>query len=217
MADMIKFFKGALASLPTTGVNGAIYITEDEGGIYLGTGSGMKRLGDFIQVDAVANLPTDGANTSALYYCVSENVLAKWDGAKWTQINKQRTAEEVKTLIGLADYETKTDAAQKLVDAKAYTDTEVAKVQGEVDALETYVGTIPTTEAYKDIDNVVAYVDKKAAETLAAAQGGSSETAASVKQQLDTYIAANDTKVNANTDAITAIKDGTEIDSFSDV
>lgn len=101
MADMIKFYKGAVASLPTAGVNGSIYITTDEGGIYLGTGTGMKRLGDFIQVDAIANLPTDGANTSALYYCVAENVLAKWNGSTWTQINKQPTADEMKALLGL--------------------------------------------------------------------------------------------------------------------
>lgn len=101
MADMIKFYKGAVASLPSVGVNGAIYITNDEGGIYLGTGTGMKRLGDFIQVDAVANLPTNGANVSALYYCVSENVLAKWNGSEWIQINKQRTKEEAVALLGL--------------------------------------------------------------------------------------------------------------------
>ena len=101
MADMIKFYKGLVGSLPTQGANGALYITTDEGAIYLGTGTGMKRLGDFVQVDAVANLPTDGANTSALYYCVAENVLAKWNGTGWTQVNKQPTADEMKTLLGL--------------------------------------------------------------------------------------------------------------------
>lgn len=101
MADMIKFYKGAVASLPSVGVSGAIYITNDEGGIYLGTGTGMKRLGDFIQVDAVANLPTNGANVSALYYCVAENVLAKWNGSEWIQINRQRTKEEAIALLGL--------------------------------------------------------------------------------------------------------------------
>lgn len=101
MADMLKFYKGAVASLPAVGVSGAIYITNDEGGIYLGTGTGMKRLGDFIQVDAIANLPTDGANTSALYYCIAENVLAKWSGSEWTQINRQRTKNEVIELLDL--------------------------------------------------------------------------------------------------------------------
>ena len=100
MADMIKFYKGAVASLPTTGVNGALYITTDEGAIYLGTGTGMKRLGDFVQVDNVASLP-EKAHESCLYYCVAENILAKWNGSEWKQINKQPTAEEMKTLLGL--------------------------------------------------------------------------------------------------------------------
>jgi hypothetical protein len=101
MDNMIKFYRGLAGKLPEVGVNGALYITTDEGAIYYGTGSGMKRLGDFIQVDAVANLPADGANTSALYYCVAENILAKWNGSSWTQVNKQPTAEELKTLLGL--------------------------------------------------------------------------------------------------------------------
>lgn len=100
MADMIKFFKGLEASLPTSGVNGALYITTDEGAIYLGTGTGMKRLGDFVQVDNVASLPAK-AHESCLYYCVAENILAKWNGAEWKQINKQPTAEELKGLLGL--------------------------------------------------------------------------------------------------------------------
>lgn len=47
-----------------------------------------------------------------------------------------------------------------LAQAKGYTDTEVAKVQGEVDALETYVGTIPETA---EATNIVAYVQEKTA------------------------------------------------------
>ena len=105
-----------------------------------------------------------------------------------------------------ATYETKTDAAAKLTEAKGYTDTEVADVQSEVDNLEAYVGTIPTDEKYADITNVVAYINKKAEETLASASGNSTETAASVKAALDTYKAENDPKVQANTEAIDAIE-----------
>lgn len=100
MADMIKFFKGLETSLPASGVNGALYITTDEGAIYLGTGTGMKRLGDFVQVDNVASLPTK-AHETCLYYCVAENILAKWNGTEWKQVNKQPTTEELKTLLGL--------------------------------------------------------------------------------------------------------------------
>jgi len=396
MADMLKFYKGLVGSLPTTGANGALYITTDEGGIYLGTGTGMKRLGDFVQVENVASLPAK-AHENCLYYCVAENILAKWNGTEWKQVNKQPTTEELKSLLGLgsmayvseisesnlsaalaekvnasaegnhshankalldtytqteadladavakkhehankaeldkivagdkakwdgvaADYlkgsdktaledsiadvatavtneearakaaekanadaivaikdgtsidsfadveaalagkqatgdyatkaeaqamadgkdaaiaeakkagtdaaaaagvvagdlaahiadangkfETKTDASAKLTEAKGYTDAEVAKVQGEVDALETYVGVIP--EGYTEA-SVIAYINKKAQETLSAAQGGSSETAASVLEALNTYKSENDPKVQANTDAIDAIE-----------
>lgn len=57
-------------------------------------------------------------------------------------------------------YETKTDASAKLTEAKGYTDTEVAKVQGEVDALEELVGTLPEGT---DATTVVAYIDAKTA------------------------------------------------------
>ena len=76
------------------------------------------------------------------------------------------------------------------------------KAQDEVDALEAYVGVIPAdyTES-----NIVAFIQKRAAEVLAAAQGGSSETAASVKAALEAYIALNDPKVTKNTTDIATI------------
>ena len=95
MADMIKFYRGELANLPAAGTLGAMYITTDEGAIYYGTGSGMKRLGDFVQVANIASLPASGANENALYYCVAENVLAKWNGVTWSQINPDTGATSV--------------------------------------------------------------------------------------------------------------------------
>lgn len=119
-----------------------------------------------------------------------------------------QTALDGKQAVG--DYATKTEA-KGYADAKdeAITAAQTAanKAQGEVDALETYVGTIPTDEKYANITNVVAYVNKKAEETLASAQGGSSETAASVKAALDTYKSENDPKVAANTEAIDALEE----------
>lgn len=111
MADMIKFYKGLEASLPASGVNGALYITTDEGGIYLGTGTGMKRLGDFVQVANVASLPAK-AHENCLYYCVAENILAKWNGNEWKQVNKQPTTEELKTLLGLGSMAYKSEVAE---------------------------------------------------------------------------------------------------------
>lgn len=76
------------------------------------------------------------------------------------------------------------------------------KAQDEVDALELLVGTIPTD--YTET-NIVAYINKKAQETLDAASGGSSESAASVLAALNTYKSENDPKVKKNTEDIAAI------------
>ena len=91
----------------------------------------------------------------------------------------------------------------KLAEAEALAAAQAA--QDDVDALELYVGTIPATEAYADITNIVAFIQKRAEEVLAAAQGGSSETAASVKAALEAYKALNDPKVTKNTEDIAAI------------
>lgn len=111
----------------------------------------------------------------------------------------------------IADRYTKEEADGKFaLIADAYNDSEVRGLIGDnaqaIEDLETYVGTIPTDEKYANITNVISYVNKKAEETLAAAQGGSSETAASVKQQLDNYKSENDTRVKAAEDAIDAIE-----------
>lgn len=147
MADMIKFFKGLEANLPASGDNGALYVTTDEGAIYLGTGTGMKRLGDFVQVANVEALP-EKAHESCLYYCVAENILAKWNGSEWKQINKQPAAEEMKTLLGLG--------------SAAYESKDAFDVAGAASAVRTYVGDIPVDAEGKAIaDSVVAYINKK--------------------------------------------------------
>lgn len=93
-----------------------------------------------------------------------------------------------------------TKANQALADAKA----DAASLY----AAKAYVGEFTTGEDdYKDIDTVVAYINKKAEETLSAAQGGSSETAASVALALQNYKNENDPKVKANTDSITTINE----------
>lgn len=113
MAQNVFFKKGLLANLPESYSAGTFYVTTDERAMYLDIDDSTRiRLGDFIQVAAVANLPTAGASTSALYYCVAENILAKWNGTTWTQINKQPTADEMKTLLGLQAMAYKTEVAE---------------------------------------------------------------------------------------------------------
>ena len=103
----------------------------------------------------------------------------------WTKVAQKVAAEEARA-----------KAAEEAAAAAA------KKAQDEVDALETYVGVIP--ETYTE-SNIVAFIQKRAAEVLAAAQGGSSETAASVKSALEAYIAENNPKVSKNTTDIATI------------
>jgi hypothetical protein len=132
--NMIKFLRGNVASLPQTATAGALYFTKDEG-IYMGMENGSyHRYGDFITVADVNSLPTTGAHATCMYYCTSENILARYDSVKgWIQINKQPTAEEMKTLLGLDSYATKA-----------------------------YVGDIPNGEDGNPMAaSVIAYINKK--------------------------------------------------------
>lgn len=235
MADMIKFYKGLLGSLPTQGANGALYITTDEGAIYLGTGTGMKRLGDFVQVDAVANLPTDGANTSSLYYCVAENILAKWTGSEWKQVNKQPTSEELKTLLGLgtmayksevaegdlnADLKAKVNAAAEgnhSHDNKALLDTYTQTEANLADAVAKKHEHANAAELAKIVDGDKAKWDAVAADHLTSADKTTLENAIKEAKQagtdantaLETYKVANDARVKAVEEDVAEIVDGT--------
>ena len=81
-----------------------------------------------------------------MYYCVAENILAKWSGTEWVQINKQKTLAE---LGGVAKsvYEAKIALLEGA-------DTTNATAIGN---LTTYVGTIP---ADAEATNVVAYIQE---------------------------------------------------------
>lgn len=103
----------------------------------------------------------------------------------WGRIAQELNAEKVRA-----------EAAEKAAADAA------AAAQKDVDDLEGYVGTIPST--YTE-SNIVAYIQKVASETLTAAQGNSSETAGSVAQALADYKALNDPKVSKNTEDIAAI------------
>ena len=77
----------------------------------------------------------------------------------------------------------------------------------DVSELRQYVGNIPS--GYTQ-ETIVAYIDKKAEETLSAASGGSTESAASVLAALNTH------KTEAEAE-FAAIKNGESINSFKDV
>ena len=87
----VAFRRGNLADIPQALTDGTLYITTDEGAMYLDTASRRVRLGDFIPVNTVNDLPATGhAYETALYYVKTGNILARWDAtnSRWIQINK---------------------------------------------------------------------------------------------------------------------------------
>ena len=144
---MIQFLRGSVDKLPTSSVEGALYFTNDEG-VYLGLADGKyHRYGDFLIVDNVQALPVSGAHTNCMYYCKTENILARYDKEKgWIQINKQPTADEMKILLGLG--------------TAAYKNVGDFDAAGAAQAVRNYVGEIPNTA---QAQNIVAYIQEKTA------------------------------------------------------
>lgn len=145
---------------------------------------------------AYKDLPIEGATPAyeiELPEADLSGLLEKFEAA--TAGHVITVAEDGKTIVdsgvALADLATKAEVA----DVQADADAAMAKAE----ALEALAGVIP--EGYTE-STIIAYINKKAEETLAAASGGSTESAASVLAALNTYKAENDPKVAANTAAI---------------
>lgn len=174
--NMIKFYRGSVGSLPTVGELGSLYITTDEGGIYYGTGEGMKRLGDFIQVASVSNLPQSGANASALYYCVSENILCRFDKGSnaWVQINKQKTLDELGG-VSKSTYDSKISALEQADTDNA---TAISGVDDRLKAAEDKLKTVATTDGLSDLDARVTSAESDIDDLQAAIGAGGSVTTA---------------------------------------
>jgi hypothetical protein len=132
------------------------------------------------RVDALEAKPFDTYATKTEVEAVDakfQDVVAKTDFEKFKTENAQ----------AIADART---GAVSDVEAKGYA---VASDVASTYATKQFIGEIPTDA---DATTIVGYINEKAQEVLDSATGGSSESAASVKQQLDTYKAANDPKVN---------------------
>ena len=142
--------------------------------------------------------------------------------------------EVVKIILGVID---PNDPDAQLAALKGYTqdslvgrlDTAEENIQEHTEALQglaqdladldAYVGDIPT--GYEEQETIIAYINKKAEETLAAANGGSSESAASVKAALDTHKAENDASFQDVNESIQAVgefaqKVRQDLDAFLD-
>lgn len=156
MAMNVSFQKGSVAKLPATHVAGTFYVTTDERAIYLDVSDEARiRLGDFQEFATVEALTANtNPSATALYYVADINCLAKWDGSKYVQINRDTGMTSVEVTgegnaVTAAVYD---EAGRKLTLTKGATYMTAADVDSKISAK---VG---------DIDGTVKkYVDDKTA------------------------------------------------------
>ena len=96
----VAFKKGLLANLPKTYTEGAFYVTTDERAIYLDVDSSTRiRIGDFQEFATLQALQANtNPSTTALYYITDLNVLAKWNGSAYVQINLDTGATSIEVV-----------------------------------------------------------------------------------------------------------------------
>lgn len=206
---LLKFFKGNYVDMSKTAIaEGQVLICGDTGEMFVDVdGSNRVKIGDYVAVANLAALEAiDAATvpTSRLYYVEDSNILARSNGTVWVQINKDTGMTSVEVVgegnvVTAASYDAVTRKLTLTKGETFATKAELDGVEKKVDDLDAYVGEIP--EGYTETD-VVAYINKKAEETLAAASGNSNETAASVKQQLDAYKEATDPRIQGLEDKV---------------
>lgn len=154
MANLI-FKKGTYADFKakvTTAQEGAFYLTEDEGGLYVGLADGStKRIQGSVliyeDIDAIveaAGLPPYDPNV--IYFSAKNNALFRYDATqeKWVQLNQvaEDTAnalEALQTSINnvsksLADYKSSNNAAVALKADKTALDNEISRAKGAEEA-----------------------------------------------------------------------------------
>ena len=103
---LLKFLKGNYSNLNNATINeGQILICGDTGEMFVDVAADKRvKIGDFITVaniDALEALDATAVPTSRLYYVEDGNILARSNGTSWVQVNKQKTADELKTMLGL--------------------------------------------------------------------------------------------------------------------
>ena len=86
----VSFKKGTASKLPASYAEGTFYVTTDERAIYLDVSNDARiRIGDFQEFKNIAELNANvNPSMTALYYISDINCLAKWNGSKYVQINR---------------------------------------------------------------------------------------------------------------------------------
>lgn len=197
----ISFKKGLLAALPSAYAEGTFYVTTDERALYLDVSNDTRiRIGDFQEF---ANLEALQANTNpsttALYYIADINVLAKWNGTNYIQINLDTGATSIEVTgdgnaVTVAAYDA---SSRKITLTKGATYVTSAEVSS---AIATAIGDLGNKEDDVPYTTVKEYVDDKVADVVAGSIEGLGALAAKdqvAEADLESALAA---KINGKAD-----------------
>ena len=201
----VAFKKGLLANLPGTYTEGTFYVTTDERALYLDIdGSTRVRIGDFQEFATLQALQANtNPSTTALYYITELNVLAKWNGTSYVQINLDTGATSIEVVgsgnaVTAASYDAGT---RKLTLTMGETFAKPADVDEKITEA---IGDLGDKEEGVPYADVKEYVDEKIADVVAGSIEGLGALASKDKvaeADLDTALA---TKINGKANVGTA-------------
>lgn len=201
----VAFKKGLLANLPGTYTEGTFYVTTDERALYLDIdGSTRVRIGDFQEFATLKALQANtNPSTTALYYITDLNVLAKWNGTSYVQINLDTGATSIEVVgsgnaVTAASYDAGT---RKLTLTMGETFAKPADVDEKITEA---IGDLGDKEEGVPYADVKEYVDEKIADVVAGSIEGLGALASKDKvaeADLDTTLA---TKINGKANVGTA-------------
>lgn len=153
-----------LANLPVK--DGQFIVVKDERSIYVDTDAGRIRLGDFQEFASIEALNENvNPSTTALYYVSDVNVLAKWDGSKYVQINTDTGATSVEVVgegnaVTSASYNAVTRKLTLTKGVSFATDADHKALAKKVNDLEVVGGQANVIESVKVNGTALEVVDK---------------------------------------------------------
>ena len=201
----VAFKKGLLANLPGTYTEGTFYVTTDERALYLDIdGSTRVRIGDFQEFATLQALQANtNPSTTALYYITDLNVLAKWNGTSYVQINLDTGATSIEVVgsgnaVTAASYDAGT---RKLTLTMGETFAKPADVDEKIAEA---IGDLGDKEEGVPYADVKEYVDEKIADVVAGSIEGLGALASKDKDAESDLEATLATKINGKANVGTA-------------
>lgn len=201
----VAFKKGLLANLPGTYTEGTFYVTTDERALYLDIdGSTRVRIGDFQEFATLKALQANtNPSTTALYYITDLNVLAKWNGTSYVQINLDTGATSIEVVgsgnaVTAASYDAGT---RKLTLTMGETFAKPADVDEKITEA---IGDLGDKEEGVPYADVKEYVDDKIADVVAGSIEGLGALASKDKVAESDLEATLATKINGKANVGTA-------------